>query len=617
MMARVPHRNTLVTSRIPYIEMSALSQPRPGGISARVLVTWPFRHVRWKIVLPYAVLTVALAVVGSYIAARLVTGSLSDRFDNQLAEAGRVVSDSVVRKEREHLETVRAVSFTQGVSSATLNHDTEALTRLVMPLAANAKVERLEVLDVGGNRLKAIALTDPKTLAYADITDTDQPANWPLVQKVLDGEVDQLGDKYAQIVQTSSGFVLYTIGPVKQGETTVGAVLVGTTLESFIIQAKTEALADVTLYDFEGNPLNSTYVRPEDTSSSEANLQLTASVLEPVVPGRSTVREHRTLWGRGYDLLYGRLEVRDQAVALYSVGLPTDFIFSAGNATRGRVAVLFGVGMAAVMAIGLALAHVLTRPILRLVSTARRVSSGDLTARSGVHSADEIGTLATSFDEMTERLQRQHLSTVRALTSAIDARDPYTMGHSVRVGQLAMMIGRQLGLDDLLLSRLEVGGYLHDIGKIGIRDNVLLKPGRLTEEERHAIEDHPRIGLAILEAVELPDEILDFVGGHHERLDGTGYPHGRKGTDVSVIARIAAVADIYDALTTDRPYRGPETPQKTLSILRSDAITKLDPQVIDALELVMWQWERRRAEEPELTGFRLPQLHPENVTVRS
>jgi putative nucleotidyltransferase with HDIG domain len=597
--------------------MSALTTSRPGGFSPRGLLTWPFRHVRWKIVLPYAVLTVALAVAGSYIAARLVTSSLSDRFDNQLAEAGRVVSDAVVRKEREHLETVRAVAFTEGVAEATLARDATTVSNLVSPIAANAKVERLEVLDVSGSRLKAMALTDPETLAYTDISDSDTPGSWPLVQKVLTGEIDQLGDKYAQIVQTPTGFVLYTAGPIKYGENRVGVVLVGTTLESFIIQAKTEALADVTLYDFEGNPLSSTYVRPQEASASEANLNLTPDVLDPVVPGTATIREHRTLWGRGYDLMYGRLEVRDQAVAIYSVGLPTDFIFSAGNATRGRVAILFGIGMAAVMGIGLILAHVLTRPILRLVNTARQVSSGDLTARSGVHSADEIGTLATSFDEMTERLQRQHLSTVRALTSAIDARDPYTMGHSVRVGQLAMMIGRQLGHDDLILSRLEVGGYLHDIGKIGIRDNVLLKPGRLTEEERHAIEDHPRIGLAILEAVELPAEVLQFVGGHHERLDGTGYPRGLKGIEVPIIARIAAVADIYDALTTDRPYRGPETPQKTLSILRSDAITKLDPEVIDALESVMWEWERRRREEPELTGFRLPQLHPENIVVRS
>jgi putative nucleotidyltransferase with HDIG domain len=474
-----------------------------------------------------------------------------------------------------------------------------------------------EVLGTTGKRLHTLVLTDPDTLTYESLDDADDPAGWPVVQRILAGEVDGLGDKYAQVVQTAGGFVLYTAGPVKQGDATVGVVLVGTSIESFVMQAKTEALADVSLYDFQGNPLTSTFVRPEDASSPEANLTVTGEVLDLVVPGTATVREHRTLWGRGYDLAYGRLEVRDQAVALYSVGLPTDFIFSAGSATRTQVAILFGVGMAAVMGIGLALAHVLTRPILSLVRTARRVSAGDLSARSGVHTSDEIGALAASFDEMTERLQRQHLSTVRALTSAIDARDHYTMGHSVRVGQLATMLGRRLGLDDATLAQLEIGGYLHDIGKIGIRDNVLLKPEKLTEEERHAIEDHPRIGLAILEAVALPDEVVDFVAAHHERLDGSGYPHGLTGAEVSIVARIAAVADMFDALTSERPYRGPEAPAKALAILRSEAVQKLDPAVLDALQAVLPAWEQRRAEEPELGGFRLPQPHPENVTVKS
>jgi len=586
-------------------------------MSAESLLTWPFRHVRWKIVLPYAVLTVALAVVGSFLAAHLVTSSLSDRFDNQLTEAGRVVSDSVVRKEREHLAVVRSVAYTEGMAAAVQAGDAAAVSRLAQPVGVNAKVERLQVLGTDGKPLQTMSLTDPETLTYAPIAGSDDPSAWPLVQKVLTGEADALGDKYAQIVQTADGFVMYTAGPVKSGAATVGVVLVGTTLESFVVQTKTESLADVTLYDFQGNPLVSTYVQPRDASSPEADLSMTDESLNTVIPGTSTLIEHRSLWGRGYDLVYGRLEVRDQAVGLYSVGLPTEFIFAAGATTRTHVALLFGVGMAAVMGIGLALAHMLTRPILRLVKTARQVSAGDLSARSGVRSSDEIGTLATSFDEMTEKLQKQHLSTIRALTSAIDARDPYTMGHSVRVGQLAMMIGRKLGLDDVVLSRLEIGGYLHDIGKIGVRDNVLLKPARLTDEERHAIEDHPRIGLAILEPVDLPPEVIEFVEGHHERLDGSGYPHGLKDLDVSIIARIGAVADMYDALTSERPYRGPEKPQQALSILRSDAIEKLDPKVLDALESVQLEWERRRLEEPELTGFRLPEMHPENVRVQA
>src|SRR5207244_13631913 len=102
-----------------------------------------------------------------------------------------------------------------------------------------------------------------------------------------------------------------------------------------------------------------------------------------------------------------------------------------------------------------------------------------------------------------------------ALTSAIDARDPYTMGHSVRVGQLAMMLGRELGLEDTRLARLEVGGYLHDIGKIGIRAAVVLKPGKRTPEGRTISEDDPTIGISILSAVELPEEVVRFVQEHH------------------------------------------------------------------------------------------------------
>jgi putative nucleotidyltransferase with HDIG domain len=213
--------------------------------------------------------------------------------------------------------------------------------------------------------------------------------------------------------------------------------------------------------------------------------------------------------------------------------------------------------------------------------------------------------LAQSFDEMTDKLQRQHLSTVRALTSAIDARDPYTLGHSVRVGQLAVMLGRELGLDPEVLARLEIGGYLHDIGKIGIRDAVLLKPGELSEEERRVIEDHPRIGMRILEAVELPPEVIEFVEGHHERLDGSGYPRRLRGPQISIVKRIAAVADYYDAITTDRPYRSPMSPEQALAALRREAGRLLDPRVVEALAAVLPDWEQRRSTDPALRGVRL------------
>jgi len=577
------------------------------------LVAWPFQHIRWKIVLPYAFLTVLLAVVGSYLATQLVTGSLEERFDNQLAEAGRSVSDRVVLKEREHLETVRAVAFTAGVADAIQAGDQQSLDALVRPIAANAAIQRVEVLDTRGARLTALRLAFPDVVAYEQVFDADSPAQWPLVQRALQGQPDDLGDKYAQIIDTADGLVLWTAGPVFADSGQVGVVLVGTYLDSFIKQTKTEALADVTVYDFEGTPLASTFAIGA-ASTEEGDLHIAPVVLDQSIAG-TAVREKRSLFNRNYDLLYGRLELREQVVGLYSVGLSTEFIFNEGSSARTKVMLLFGAGMAAVLGIGLYLTHQLTKPILSLVRTARIVASGDLTERSSVKSSDEIGILATSFDDMTARLQRQHLSTIRALTSAIDARDPFTMGHSVRVGQLAMMLGRDLGIEETRLARLEVGGYLHDIGKIGIRDAVLLKPGRLTPEERTIIEDHPKIGIDILRAVDLPEEVVRFVQDHHERLDGSGYPRGLRDDEVSIQARIAAVADMYDAVTSDRPYRSPMTPGEAVDLLRSESGRFLDPRVVLAMAAVVDEWEDRRKREPALRGFKLPDLEVPKVNV--
>jgi len=264
------------------------------------------------------------------------------------------------------------------------------------------------------------------------------------------------------------------------------------------------------------------------------------------------------------------------------------------------------VAMAAALLVGWFIARGITQPVSRLVAAANAVASGDLAARSRVDGQDEIGVLGRAFDAMTERLQRQMLATVRALTSAIDARDPYTMGHSLRVGQLATEIGRELGLSQSDQAHLEIGGYLHDIGKIGVRDAVLMKPGALTPEERAAIERHPTIGLDILEHVDLAPQVIEFVGRHHEKLDGKGYPQHLHGDGLGIFPRIASVADIYDAVTTDRPYRSGMTPAQGLGILYREAEAgQLDRTVVEALERVLPRWQQRLEDEPALQGFRI------------
>ncbi len=573
------------------------------------VATWPLRHIRTKIILPYAILTAILAVIGAYLVTQLVAGSLQERFDNQLAEAGRVASDAVVRAERDQLKVVRAMAFTEAVPEAVEAADRERLNALLTPLFVNEGVDRVEVVGAEGERLLGLAVDERLDDGYVTI-DGGNPGDWWIVQQVLSGG-DEIGDKYASLVETDDGFVFYTASPVTFRGETVGAVLAGTYLDALVGLIKAEALADITIYDYAGSPLATTFVQSADTS--EADLGLSADLVG-VAAASSTLRESRTLFERNYDLAYGQLEIRQEVVGLYSVALPTKFITSAGIATRLQISAVFGVAMAAVLLVGYLLAQRITAPIQRLVRAARSVASGDLDARSAVSSDDEIGILARSFDQMAEslqdytrRLRRQHINTVKALTSAIDARDPYTLGHSVRVGQLAMMLGRQVRLDEKVLSELEIGGYLHDIGKIGVRDAVLLKPGALSAHERELIEQHPIVGTNILEPVELSDEALEFVRSHHEKLDGSGYPDGRRAENLGIVARIAAVSDMYDALTTDRPYRKAMTVQETMEILRSEAGPLLDPRIVGALEAILPEWERRRKTDPALRGFELPE----------
>lgn len=563
------------------------------------VLSYPARRVRWKIIAPYAVLAVILAGAGAFLVTRIVTGSLRERFDNQLAESARVTSDAFVRRERRHLEIVRAVAFTDEVGAATQAGNGYALSRLIDPIATNSRAERVEVLNTQGRRIFGIELGESRLILASD--EPDDRRAWGIVDAVLSGEQDSLGDKYAQIVQTRDGFALYSAGPIYEDDTFVGVVLVGSLLSNFLPEAKKEALADITVYDFNGDVLASTFVTDEgwDETALSPSFGNTSSP--------NALRERRTINGRNFELLYGDLVIRNQVVGAYSIGLPSQFIVAAGATTRWQLSLLLSFGTIAVLVTGWLISRSLTEPLMRLVRVARRVAEGDLTARANLRSGDEVGLLSTSFDQMTDRLQKQHLATIRALTSAIDARDPYTLGHSLRVGKLAVLLGESLGLPAPTLQHLEIGGYLHDIGKIGVRDSVLLKPGALTSAERIMIEQHPRIGLDILAPVHLAPEIIEFVAGHHEKLDGSGYPAHLHGSNVSVIQRIAAVADIYDALTTDRPYRAAMTVAQALdTMLREVAAGLLDGEVVSTLASLVHAWEQQRRSDPQLKGYAIP-----------
>jgi hypothetical protein len=196
-----------------------------------------------------------------------------------------------------------------------------------------------------------------------------------------------------------------------------------------------------------------------------------------------------------------------------------------------------------------------------------------------------IGTML-GIHSGNRELYRQQMefmaAVVRALTSAIDAKDPYTCGHSDRVARVSVRIAQEMGCEEKFLDTIYMAGLLHDTGKIGIDDNVLRKPGRLTDEEFEQIKQHPEIGYNILRDLKQLSDCLPAVLHHHEQWDGGGYPAGLAGEEIPLIARIMAVADAYDAMHSDRPYRKGMPEEKVESILREGAGQQWDQAVVDA-----------------------------------
>jgi HD-GYP domain-containing protein (c-di-GMP phosphodiesterase class II) len=183
--------------------------------------------------------------------------------------------------------------------------------------------------------------------------------------------------------------------------------------------------------------------------------------------------------------------------------------------------------------------------------------------------------------KLSADIESTYFETISALALAVDAKDKYSRGHLDRVAKYSLIIGRHMGLDDEDLNILRDAARLHDIGKIGISDEVLKKQGPLTEQEWILMKKHPEIGESIIRPIHSLNHLCDIIRHHHEKLDGSGYPDGLMGDEISPLVRITTVADIYDALTTDRSYRAKFTPQEACEILR-DMKSQLDQNIVEA-----------------------------------
>lgn len=185
-------------------------------------------------------------------------------------------------------------------------------------------------------------------------------------------------------------------------------------------------------------------------------------------------------------------------------------------------------------------------------------------------------------NKLYQRMKRLFLSTVTSLTKAIDAKDRYTSGHSERVMKYALAIGREMALDGQTLENLGIASLLHDIGKIGVKESILTKPRKLLRYERRQIRMHPDIGARIIESIDGSSVMRRGIFEHHERYDGKGYPNRLKGDQISIEGRIIAVADVFDALTSDRPYQKGDSGDDVFRKITKESSSQFDPQVVAA-----------------------------------
>ena len=181
-----------------------------------------------------------------------------------------------------------------------------------------------------------------------------------------------------------------------------------------------------------------------------------------------------------------------------------------------------------------------------------------------------------------QELRRSYTETVRALSNAVEARDAYTGKHAERVAAYGLEIAAAFGLKLTERPELEFGFLLHDVGKVAVPDAILFKPGPLTEEERALMEQHPVIGAQIVSGIEFTEEVVEVVRSHHERWDGAGYPDGLAAEQIPLSARVFAVADVLDALTTDRPYRPASPMRQARAMIVAETGTHFDPEVVEA-----------------------------------
>lgn len=362
--------------------------------------------IRLKVILPFLILTVLVAMIGVYVVTRLVANSLSDRLTNQLLEAGHVISDGFVRQESSHVEIARSIAFYKGLAQAVSDEDSAKAFELAAPAFVGlGRAENLILISPSGTELVHL---------YNDLqgklqrVEQDTGANKSLIVApfLSNKNVDEAPHRALGVNLANNEVYYYTGLPISNGGKFSGVVVVGTSIKSMLPYLKSVVLADIIIYGGNGQAIATTMGTGDAVTLGE--LSISEYEYEQVLGAKEfIVGNNFKLDGRDYRLLRGPLQVGNDRLGVFAVVLPLDFVLQEGVESRSTYIQLFAVVMLVVIVVGFLVSRLITRPLYSLVNTSQAIAGGDLEQRTGIRSKDEIGELAVTFDDMTGKLQER------------------------------------------------------------------------------------------------------------------------------------------------------------------------------------------------------------------
>lgn len=408
--------------------------------------------LRAKLIVPYGLLTIATAVLGLFVVSRLVASTFRERFQNQLIDSSRVAADEIVRLERDHLESLRQMAFTQGVPEAALAGDADSLEVLLFPQVLNENIHTLGVIDWTGREIVSWVY-DFYQQAYVFTEGTDL-ASYSFVERTLAGEVDEEGDKFTEIVNTADGVYLFTSAPLQNAdEEIIGALLLGTQVDQLLGEIKQQSLADVILLDGEGSYLAATLPPPDEGVEFFSLVPGEITMMDPAL------NKITRLYNREYEIYYSPLNIREEEAAIMGTVLPTNFVVSAEATSGEALSLIFAFGVVGIVVIGYMISQNIAKPILHLRDVSLAVSSGDLEQRTGIERKDEIGDLADVFDEMTGNLYERTIEVARLYSESVERSEELaTINARLHEAQQQLMRSEKLSAVGQLAA-----GIVHDV----------------------------------------------------------------------------------------------------------------------------------------------------------